>query len=231
MISKTRFKKIGIIGGMGPEATADLYLKIIKLFQEKFNAKYDADFPEIYIINLPLPDVVEEQDKQSDVKSKMLIEAAKKLKQMGAEVITIPCNTASFYENEIKKSVDIELLSILEATADEIKRQDLKKVGLIATEMTINTKIYENYLFGVELIVPNKEQQQRRTEIIMRILSGEKNENDKDYLYKLIKDLQNKGAEKIVLGCTDLPLLIKDKEKTIDSTFELAKAIVKRSQI
>ncbi|MBT4824543.1 amino acid racemase [Candidatus Woesearchaeota archaeon] len=243
-IRNQKFKKIGIIGGMGPEATADLYLKIIKLFQEKFNAKYDTDFPEMYIINLPLPDVVEGQDEKSEVKEAMLIEAAKKLKLMGAEIITIQCNTASYYQGKIKKEIDVDVINIVEETSNQVKNLNLNKVGLIATEMTIKTKIYDKFLQGKEIRIPEKEQQQEITRIIMRILSGEKNENDKEFLYKLIEDLQSKGAERVILGCTDLPLLITDDEKTndkekknkinnkktIDSTMELAKAIVNESR-
>ena len=80
----SKYKTIGILGGMGPEATAGLYLRIIQLFQQKYGAIYDSDFPEIIIVNLPIPDVVENADEQNLVKE-MLIQGVSKLEK--AELI------------------------------------------------------------------------------------------------------------------------------------------------
>ncbi|HZX10852.1 MAG TPA: aspartate/glutamate racemase family protein, partial [Acidobacteriota bacterium] len=97
----TKYKKIGILGGMGPEATADFYLRIIRIFQKKYGAIYDSDFPEILIINLPIPDVVE-NPKEEDKVREMLINAVKKLEKSGADFIAIPCNTVTYYISEMK---------------------------------------------------------------------------------------------------------------------------------
>ena len=120
-----KYKKIGILGGMGPEATAELYLKIIKIFQDKFGAKYDSDYPEIMIYNLPLPDVVEKIDQSSKIKE-MLVKGVQKLESWGVDFIAIPCNTVNFFLPEMRTAVSIPILSILEETAKEVNKLELK---------------------------------------------------------------------------------------------------------
>ena len=83
-------KSIGILGGMGPEATAELYLRIIRIFQVRYGAKYDSDFPEIIIINVPIPDVVEDVTQEQKVKE-MLLESVRKLQTAGVDIIARVC--------------------------------------------------------------------------------------------------------------------------------------------
>src|SRR3989339_318028 len=90
------YRKIGILGGMGPEATADLYLEIIRIFQQELGAKYDDEFPQIFINSLPLPDVVEQNFSEAQV-IYLLKEGVKKLEQAGADFIVIACNTVHVF--------------------------------------------------------------------------------------------------------------------------------------
>ena len=98
-------KTIGIIGGMGPEATALFYKKIIRIFQNYYSAKYDSDYPKIIIYNVPIPDVVENCTQEEIIKS-MLISASKKLESIGADYIVIPCNTVPEVHRPGKKAQD-----------------------------------------------------------------------------------------------------------------------------
>ena len=98
------YRKVGIIGGMGPEATAEMYRRIIKVFQRRYGAVYDSDYPEMVIVNLPIPDVVEREGYSSAVKD-MLVETASKLKEYGVDFIAIPCNTVSVFSETIRKVV------------------------------------------------------------------------------------------------------------------------------
>jgi aspartate racemase len=222
-----KYKKIGILGGMGPEATAELYLKIIKIFQDKFGAKYDSDYPEIMIYNLPLPDVVEKIDQSSKIKE-MLVKGVQKLESWGVDFIAIPCNTVNFFLPEMRTAVSIPILSILEETAKEVNKLELKKVAVLGTEMTISSGIYQKVLPDISLIVPKLEQQQEITEIILNVLAGKKIKSDLQKLKSIIKELKINGAEKVILGCTELPLLIKESEDTINTIDILAKEIVKK---
>jgi len=226
--SVRKYKTIGILGGMGPEATAELYFKIIKLFQKEYDAIYDSDFPEIIILNLPIPDVVENTNEQNNVKD-ILIEGIKKLETAGAEFVAIPCNTVSYYIKEIQPKVSIPIINILKETVNGVVNSGIKRIGLLGTETTIKSKIYDNLLKEFQIFKLEGKGQIETTKIIMNILSGKKTSKDKKKLLKFIQDLKEKGAEKIILGCTELPLLIKKNEDTFDTLDILAKSTVKNS--
>lgn len=222
-----KYKKIGILGGMGPEATAEFYLRIVRIFQKEYGAKYDDDFPEMVIINLPIPDVVENSNNEEEVRT-MLVSGAKKLEVAGAEFIAIPCNTVTYYLKDMQKSVSIPIVSILEETANEIRKQELLKVGILGTELTVSKNIYGDVLSDKELIYPTLEEQKKTTNVIMNVLSGKKNPEDKNFLLKVVEGLKVRGAKKIVLGCTELPLLLYGEE-FFDTIEILAKAVVRES--
>ncbi|NQV91808.1 amino acid racemase [Candidatus Woesearchaeota archaeon] len=212
---------------MGPEATADLYLRIIKIFQKQGAVK-DCDFPEMVIINLPIPDVVGNLSEENKVKE-MLIEGVKKLENAGANFIVIPCNTVNYFLPEMRKEVSIPIINILQETANEVKKQGFRKVGIIGTEMTINKAIYNDVLNEVELVLPTKEDQKETTKIIMNVLAGKKTKEDKTFLRKIISELKLQGSESIILGCTELPLLIRKSKDTLNTIEILAQAVVRES--
>lgn len=215
-------KAIGILGGMGPEATAELYLKIIRIFQNRYGAKYDDDFPEIFIYNLPLPDVVENNSVRNVVKN-YLIAGVEKLQKIGAEFIVVPCNTVETYLMDLRSSITIPVISIVEEVYNCLGN---KKLGLIATEKTIMQAVYSKKF--CDLIVPAKEEQKIVTKIIMNILSGRFLNEDREKLQNIVNCMIEQGAEKVILGCTDLPLLFTNND-TIDTIKVLAEAAVRET--
>ena len=223
-----KYKTIGILGGMGPEATADLYLRIIQLFQQKYGAIYDSDFPEIIIVNLPLPDVVENTGEQSKARE-MLIEGLKKLERAGADFVAIPCNTVAYYIKEMQDAVSIPVVNILQETANEVIKANVKKVGLLGTETTIKSNIYANVLKDFQVLILDEIEQKKTTKIIVNILAGRKTVGDKEKLVEFIRKLKNCGADKIILGCTELPLLIRENDDVFDTLEILAKSIIERA--
>ncbi|HLC70419.1 MAG TPA: amino acid racemase [Candidatus Nanoarchaeia archaeon] len=221
-----RYKKIGILGGMGPEATAQLYIEIIQIFQRRYGAKYDSDFPEIMILNLPLPDVVEEKGSPAKI-IELLQEGVKKLEQAGADFIAIPCNTAITFLPQMSEAVSIPFVNIVEETATFVKKRGLTQVGIVATQMTLRSGIYSRAI-GQILLEPSEEQKSLITKIIMTILAGEKNDEAKNNLQNIIFDLRMRGAKAVILGCTELPLLFAS-EDTIDTIKVLAEAVVREA--
>ncbi len=219
-------KTVGILGGMGPEATAQLYLEIIKIFRQRYGAKYDSDYPEIFILNLPLPDVVEEKGSQ-DAIIKILQEGVRKLELAGADFIAVACNTVMTFLPQMQKVVSIPFVSIVEETAVVVEKRGFNTVGIVATEMTLRTGLYSSAVF-TKLIEPSSEQRAQITQIIMRILSGDKSEEDRLRLRAIVEDLQLRGADVVILGCTELPLLFAD-EKCLDTIKVLAEAVVREA--
>jgi len=222
-------KIIGILGGMGPESTAMFYQSVIQQCQKQYGAQYDEDYPEIFIYNLPIPNVVEGIKKPSKILP-ILIKGIRKLEYIGVDFIVIPCNTVQYFYDNLRKSISVPLLNIVEETAKKIKSKSYKRVGLLATITTIENKIYERILtkFEIETIVP--EEQNKVTKIILNILAGKKLESDKLELMKIIGNMEQSGAEAVILGCTDIPALLTQKDINIelfDSNEVLAEATVK----
>ncbi len=221
-------KKIGIIGGMGPESTVMFYNETIRIFQNKFGAKYDSDYPEMWICNLPIPDIVEGVKEDETIK-KMLSGTSKKLEGLGMDFIAVPCNTVNLFFDSIQGAVSIPVLNIIEETVK--KASGCKKVGLLATETLIKSGLYGKYLekYGIEIIIPDETERKEISRTIMNILNGKKEPRDKQDILKITDRLAEEGAECVILGCTDLPVLIKEDDfgiKILDTIKILAETSV-----
>lgn len=226
-------KIIGILGGMGPESTAIFYQTLIKQCQKQYGAKYDEDYPEIFIYNLPIPNIVEGL-KEPEKTFSMLIKGAQKIDSIGVDVMVMPCNTAHYFYPKMAKSISMPFICIFLATAKKIKSEGFKKVGFLATETTIKYRSYDRDFEknGIELILPDKNDQEKLTEIIVNILAGLKLGSDRQFLIQIIKRLKEKGAQAIVLACTDLPILLQQENldiKIFDTVEILAEATIQYS--
>ncbi len=207
-------KKIGIIGGMGPEGTADLYMKIVRYYQDNFGAKYDKDFPPMMIYSVPIPDLVENLENEK-ITLDMLSEAVKTLENVGCDFLVIACNTVQFLLDDLRESVKIPILGIAEISARFVSNKSYKKVGILGTEATISQKkVYEKDFqeIGVELIKPMKDDQEELTRIIMNQLAGETTKKEKDNLKTIIENLETRGTEAVLIACTDLPPIINQED-------------------
>lgn len=213
---KNKYKTIGILGGMGAEATVDLYMGIWKYFQDNFGAKYDDDFPPVIIYSVPIPDVVESVENEN-VTLEMLIKTAKTLEDGGCNFIVIACNTVQFLLDRIRETVKIPIVGIAEVNARYLKDKGISKVGILATEATINKQVYDDELnnIGVRLIRPSSENQEIVTQIIMTQLAGKTTKDETKQLAEVAKALRADGAEAVLLACTDLPLVINQQDSTV----------------
>jgi len=218
-------KSIGILGGMGPEATAELYMRLVQAFQAR-GAVYDEDFPSIYIYNFPAPNIVE---RENEILS-LLVDGLEKLQEMGSEILAIPCNTATCI---IDKNENISgFVSIVKETVKKVKEYNYKKVGLLSTKLTLKTEIYQSLLKkeGIELVLPTEMEIKEITKIILNILSGKKLPSDKSFLEKIALGMIKKGADAIILGCTELPLIFTNSSiRTIDTIQVLTEALIREA--
>ena len=219
-------KTLGIIGGLGPETTTKIYHSVIDAFR-----KNRKNYPSIVIYNLPFPFAVENEAIVKGINShKMLphlIRGAKILEKSGASFGILPCNTLHKYIEKIRQAVKIPLLSILDETALNLKKAKVKTVGILATETTVKDKLYDNVLkkHDIKILYPTKPEQNNINKIIMRLLKREKSENYTKIIRKICFSLQKRGAENILLACTDLQLLkFNSKIPVIDTTEILIQA-------
>ena len=202
-------KTVGIIGGLGPEATAKFYLEIVSACSDLGEQTH----PPILIYNVPLPLQLE---KECIVKAKneekclpFLIQAAKILEKGGADFLVMPCNSLHIFIEEIRRAIKIPVLSIIEETVKFLKDKKIKKVGILATSITINRELYKLKLNDhvIKEIVPDSQDQAKLGQIIYNLVIGNYTETDKQALDEITDSLVKKGAESIILACTDLQLL------------------------
>ncbi|NJE47362.1 amino acid racemase [Thermococcus sp. GR7] len=204
---------IGILGGMGPLATAELFRRII----EKTPAKRDQDHPRIIIYNNPkIPDRTAFILGKGEDPRPELVESARKLESWGADFIIMPCNTAHFFAESIQRKISIPLVSMVEETAKRIEEMGLKKVGLLATDGTIKGLVYHRALLdrGIQIAVPIKKDQ----ELVMKgIYEGVKAGNlelGRELLLRVARRLE-KRSEGIIAGCTEVSVALKPEDLSV----------------
>ena len=203
-------KTVGIIGGLGPETTAEFYLDVIFSCQKKSKTSR----PAIIIASVPLPYKIEEEAIVKNVGFEkippFLIKEAKKLEKADADFIVMPCNSLHVFIKEIRNAVGIPVLSIIEETVKFLKKNNLNKVGIVSTSATIENKLYENAFEenGIAYETPDDFQQAKMGKIILNLVNGRQNNNDREELIQIINDFENKDVDCVALACTDLQLLI-----------------------
>lgn len=224
-------KIIGILGGLGPEATAELFLRIIKATP----AKRDQDHIPIIIFNNPkVPDRTTAILYGGENPLPELIKTARLLERAGADFIIMPCNTAHYYYEELKSSVKIPFFNMIELAAEYVLKvyPKVRLVGLLATTGTVKTGLYQKAFgrYGVEVLVPGDDDQKL---VMSGIYDGVKAGN-LDLGRRLLMDVANKlisrGAELIILGCTEVSVVIRSgdlKVPIVDPLQVLAEEAVK----
>lgn len=218
--------KIGILGGMGPQASALLYQKIIWQAEHCFHAQKNADYPYFCLINLPVPDLIENQNDEKKT-VKMAYEALYSLKNGGYTHFAIACNTMHLYAKEINQTLNLNFISMVEAVVNLCVREEYQVVSILGSKTTLKTGLYEKALLdkGIKVNKPDLENQHKLAKIILRLIAGRLSKNDLKIFKKIVKEEQQKGSQKIILGCTELPLilpLISNKKDFIDSLDVLA---------
>lgn len=225
-------KTVGIIGGMGPETSADFYLELI----HGSHMINKTQRPAILLWNVPIPLSVEEdlilKGTGEERFVPFLVDGAKRLERGGADFIVIPCNTVHMFIDDIRKAVRIPVLSIVEETAKVLETSKIKRIGFLSTELTIRKNIYSPLLHekNIRAISPTQAQQETINHVIQNILSNSATKIDAENLKTIIERLVKKHAEAIVLACTDLQhILHKQKNiKIIDTMKILAQATIRR---
>lgn len=203
-------KTVGIIGGLGPETTSEFYLELIFSCQ-KLNK---INRPPILISSVPLPyDIEEDFIERSRGEEKyipFLLDTAKGLEKAGADFLVIPCNSVHIFIEEIRSSVKIPVLSIIEETTKFLRKENISEVGIISTSITLNKKLYETSFIknGIKQITPDNFQQAKIGKMIHNLVSNRHDNKDREELIKVINDFENKGIDHVILACTDLQLLI-----------------------
>jgi aspartate racemase len=223
-------KKIGLIGGTTWISTMEYYRIINENVNKKLGGKHSA---KCLLYSIDFEETMVKNWNNWDEITKSFIDISKMLENAGAELIIICANTPHKIANELQKNIGIPLIHIVDATAKKIKEKNLKKVGLIGTKYTMNEDFFKKKLkdrYDIETVIPDEKDQKIIEDILENELGFEifKDSSKQKYI-EIIKKLVSKGAQGVILGCTEIPLLIKQSDLDIpvfDTTSIHAKAAV-----
>jgi aspartate racemase len=212
-------KTIGIMGGMGPEATAHMYDLILK------NTAAARDQDHIHVIINSFPQVPPRTDAilgKGASPTAFLIDGIEMLKQAGADLIVIPCVTAHFFIPEVRRELDFELVNLLDESANWAKANipDLKRAGIIASTGTLESRLFHNAFLeaGIEIITPDSSQQSRVMEAVFGIggiKAGQTSGPPREAIVSVALSLIARGAEAVIAGCTEIPLVLKPQDISV----------------
>ncbi|WP_422487058.1 aspartate/glutamate racemase family protein [Gudongella sp. DL1XJH-153] len=196
-------KTIGIIGGMGPLATVKLFEKIVL----NTRADSDQDHPRTIIdSNTRIPDRTRNILSDGENPTNELIESARCLERAGADFLTMPCNTAHYFMEEVLKEVELPFIDMIKETVNTVKKEfGSSKVGIFSTDGTISSGVYTKVLQkeGIEYVLPSPQSQKAIMELIYNIKKGQY-DNDLTRFFTAIDELHSQGVQTIILGCTEL---------------------------
>ncbi|MFW5719559.1 MAG: aspartate/glutamate racemase family protein [Candidatus Dojkabacteria bacterium] len=199
-------KIIGILGGMGPQASVKLYDLLVTKTSNYLENPID-NYPEILIDSIPVPNFL--LNEVHKVKAcQMLINRAKRMEAFGATSLCLACNTVHLLLPELQQQVKVPFISIIDTVKDECIKQNHKKVGLTASPTTLESKLYDNALEEFIVIKPDEKTKTILGKLIVKQINNQIIDEDRVVFNKICKTfyLENE-LDVLILGCTELPLL------------------------
>ena len=206
-------KKMGLVGGISWTSTLDYY----RYINEGVNKKLGGlNFAELIIYSLNFGDI---QAKSWDNSFELLLNACKSLKDSGADGIALCANTAHLFADDLQAEIQLPLIHIGVETAKEVNKEGIKKVGLLGTKFTMEMEFYRNKLAaaGLEVFIPKKQETRDYVQQTVKeeLGIGYINPETKSIYRSIVNELVERGAECIILGCTEIPMLISQSDFTI----------------
>ena len=216
-----KVNRIGILGGMSYESTIKYYDLILEKYYEKFS---DYNYPEIIIFSLNFQKLIDlELGNDTPKYIEYLMEGIKSLENAGSSFILMAANSPHAVYEDLEKLSNVPMLSIVESTAKEAKKEKMKKILLLGIKFTMQNTFYQNYFkkLDMQVITPSNEEQDEINEIIFdELVIGFFKQESKE---KMIQIINNYKVDGVILGCTELPLILtqKDTEIKLLDTVEL----------
>ena len=212
----TKSVTAGIIGNLGPITTAELYKEVTRRFLAD-----EGRYPPLIIDALPLPFSLEEDiiffDRNEEAVLPYLIGSVARLEQSGADFIVMPCNTLHVFAGRLTRAASVPVINIIEETADLTARENVRKAGLLGTNKTVSNKLYESPLNnrGIELVLPSSSQQDDLAKAILGFLQDGPSPDIEETVSLALTEVRSRGAEAVILGCTDLQEMIDGSESDV----------------
>ena len=215
--SKATVKVIGLIGGMSWESSAEYYRVINETVRDRLGPLYSAKSL-MYTVNFHDIERMQHAERWDDAAA-VLVDAAERLQRGGADCVVICTNTMHKLADQVEAAVKISLIHIADATAQKIQARKMKKIGLLGTAFTMEQDFYKGRLterFGLEVIVPEAVERQDVHRIIYdELCQGEVVPDSKARYVEIMDALAERGAEGIILGCTEIMLLVGQEDSPV----------------
>ncbi len=214
--------RIGILGGMSYESTIKYYDLLLEKYYEKYN---DYNYPEVLIFSLNFQKVINlEHEDDKSYYIEYLMEGINALEKGGVSFIVMAANSPHAVYEELAKLSKVPILSIVKATAEKARQENMKKLLLLGIKFTMQSTFYQDYCrkLGIEVITPSNEEQDVIDKIIFdELVIGFFKQESKKVLLQIINNYAN--VDGVILGCTELPLILtqKDINKTLLDTLEV----------
>jgi len=206
-------KTIGIIGGMGPQATLRLYELLIRRVTTTRPNAANADFPHLLISNLPVPDLITSK-RSEKITVSMVIREGRRLCDAGADFLILPCNTMHLYMRDYLAAFRCPFVSMVELVARRIDSEGVRKVAVLGTPTTTRNDMYGRALDRtiknrkIKVLYPSKRDQESTVGMIDACIAGKVTRAHRAGLMEIVQRLRKRGAQRVILACTELPLLL-----------------------
>lgn len=208
--------KIGVLGGIGPEATGIFYTKLIEKLQSEGLIKSNKDFPQIIINSIPAPELIFDKIDKSNLNA--YISGLIELDSLNPDFIIMVCNTIYLFYDRLKSKIKSELIDLRKEVFDTLKKENVKKVSVIGTPSTIKLELYK--FEGIKYYNPNKKEMKILSEAINSFNKGVNKKQQTKNTFKIVRRCLSSGAEIVLLGCTEFAVMFNKinipKKDTID---------------
>jgi aspartate racemase len=223
-------KTIGLIGGMSWESSAEYYRMINEAVKGRLGGLHSA---ECVMISVDFADIEGlQRTGRWDEAADRLADAARRLEQGGAQLVVLCTNTMHRVADQVAAAAELPFLHIADPTADEIKARGITSVGLLGTRYTMEQDFYRGRLserHELEVLIPDEPGRTRVHDVIYdELVLGEVNDHSRDAYLEIIAALIHRGAEGIILGCTEIELLIREDDTTV-ALFDTARIHAERA--
>lgn len=229
-------KRLGVLGGMGPAASAEFMVRLTALTPATCDQEH---IPTILWSDPRIPDRSTSVRNGDNLPLPWLIQGIQGLRRSGCDYVAIPCNTAHFWHHQLT-GLGIKVLHIVDSVAKDLQNNQLINcdIGILGTQSTIESGLYQYRLnkFGWNCITPEKEQMDNLIQPAINLIKAGKIDESKSMITSVIDSLINRGVKAVILGCTELPLAIRDEiyngiilVNSIDSLVRLSIELCRKS--
>lgn len=209
--------KIGVLGGIGPEATGEFYCKLIRNLQEKGVIKTNRDFPQIVINSIPAPELIYEETSEEELRP--YIKGLKELDRFGVDFIVMVCNTIHLHYKRLQIEISTPILDLRTELRKHLEQMGIKSALVIGTPSTIRQGLYR--FNGIRCLEPNTGEIEQLATSIFNFNRGIEKQLQVKKVKEICQNYLKAGAETIILGCTEFAIMLGKEDLPMVNTIDI----------